>query len=227
MFTKTSFVVALLTITLLLGSLGIAFGFSFGGGGPLVFYFPGGTLIGELKNLNVPIVDVRSFNDGILAFGGFGYGGVPGGLYSGGFGFGGEREYTTTDGTFKVSVGGGFGMGLKKISFDNVSLFASLGFGGIDFSIAKKVNEGKTSLDDLKNGQLEGYLGANISYTAASIGVGASLKISFVELSVGGIMFLGFSKDGWTVNGRKLTGLEGSSNLLLNYSLFGSMAFGF
>ncbi|ODN30739.1 hypothetical protein [Fervidobacterium thailandense] len=225
-FRKASYVFAFLT-TILVGFVGTTFGFNFGGGGPLVLFFPGGTVIGELKNLNVPIVNVGNFGDGILAVGGFGYGGVPGGLYSGGFGFGGEREYTTPDGTFKVSVGGGFGMGLKKINFDNISLFASLGFGGVDFSIAKKVNEGKTSLDDLKSGQLEGYLGASISYTTLSVGVGASLKISFVELSLGGIMFLGFSTDGWTVNGKKLTGVTDSSNLLLSYSLFGGVGFGF
>ena len=41
-------------IFVLLTSLG--FSFSFGGGGPSIYYFPGGTFVGGLKNLNLPIV---------------------------------------------------------------------------------------------------------------------------------------------------------------------------
>lgn len=203
------------------------YAFTFGGGGPALFYFPGGKVFGNLNNINIPIVDVTNFENGIFAFGGFGYGGVPGMLYGGGFGFGGEREYVTPDGTFMVSVSGGFGTGTRKIDLGALAIHATLGIGVIDFSVARKVNEGNTSVGDLRSGQLEGYLGAEIGYATIATGLGLSIRVAFAELSLGAIMFFGYSFDGWQVNDKKLTGLSGDYSLLVSYSIYGGVGFGF
>lgn len=207
--------------------LGVGLAFRFGGGGPAMYYFPGGTVFGDLKNINVPILNIETFESGIIVFGGYGYGGVPGMMYSGGFGFGGEREYTTDSGVYKVTIGGGFGSGLKRFNFGNVTLNAGLGIGGIDLSIEKKVNEGNTNLSNLQNGNIEGYLGATINYFAVSAELSLGIQVSFVELQVGVLGFAGYSVDGWTVNNKPLGGLTQDYKFLLNYALYGGVGFGF
>lgn len=208
--------------------LSIGLAFRFGGGGPAVYYFPGGTFFADFKNINVPIVEIQTFDNGIIAFGGYGYGGIPGGMYNGGYGFGGEKEYTTSSGTYKVSVSGGFGGGMKKINFNNFSLTAALGIGGLDLSIEKKVNEGNTSVTNLQNGNLEGYLGATISYFAISADLGMGIQVfPFMELQIGAIAFVGYSFDGWVINNKPLTGLTNDYKFLLNYALYGGIGFGF
>ncbi len=212
-------------IFVLLTSLG--FSFSFGGGGPSIYYFPGGTLVGGLKNLNLPIVDTTAFESGIITFGGSGYGGV-GNFYNGGFGFGGEKEYTVSSDKYMVTIAGGFGTGMHKLDFGNIALNTSLGIGGVDIEVARKVNENNVGLGNLQDGTLEGYLGANISYLALDIG--ANLSISFVpmcELSIGANAIAGYSFDGWLVNGKAMSIDQEQYRFLLTYNLYGGIAFGF
>ncbi|HRD19877.1 MAG TPA: hypothetical protein PK584_02310 [Fervidobacterium sp.] len=223
MWKRTSISVLLF---LLLASFG--FSFSFGGGGPFVYYFPGGTFIGGLKNLNLPIVDTTAFESGIIGFGGGGYSGF-GHFYSGGFGFVGEKEYAVSSDKYIVTIGGGFGNGMRKLNFGNVTLSTSFGMGGVDIEIAKKVNENNVGLGNLENGTLEGYLGTSISYVALDAGV--ELSFSFVpmcELKVGANAIAGYSFDGWLVNGKTMTGIDQNQyRFLLTYNLYGGIAFGF
>ncbi|MFN6992303.1 MAG: hypothetical protein ACK4MM_06240, partial [Fervidobacterium sp.] len=144
-----------------------------------------------------------------------------------GFGFGGEKEYTLSGNTYRVSIGGGFGSGMKKIDFGNIAIQATIGFGGFDLSLERKVNDGNTSIGNLEDGTLEGYLGASISYLTLSGSLGLSIQVSFLELSAGAIAFFGYSPDGWLVNGKKLTGLTNDYNFLMTYALYGGVAFGF
>jgi len=213
-------------VFVLLTSFG--FSFSFGGGGPSIYYFPGGTFVGGLKNLNLPIVDTTAFESGIIAFGGSGYGGF-GNFYNGGFGFGGEKEYTVSSDKYMVTIAGGFGTGMRKLDFGNIALSTSLGIGGVDVAIAKKVNENNVGLGNLQDGTLEGYLGANISYLALDIG--ADFSISFVpmcEIKIGANAIAGYSFDGWLVNGKAMTGIDQEQyRFLLTYNLYGGIAFGF
>ena len=76
---------------------------------------------------------------------------------------------------------------MHKLDFGNIALNTSLGIGGVDIEVARKVSENNVGLGNLQDGTLEGYLGANISYLALDIG--ANLSISFVpmcgKLSIG------------------------------------------
>lgn len=216
----------ILATILLLVAL-VSFGFDFGGGGPMLMYFPGGTLFG-LKNINVPVVDFPDFSDGIIAFGGYGYGGIPGMSYSGGFGFGGEKVVNKDGNKFKVGISGGFGAGYKNLAFGNVSLLAGLGFGGVNVTVGRFVNENNTSMSDLENGTLEGYLIASIDYYAVSADLSLNVSLtSFMQISIGAMLIGGYSIDGWTVNGKALQGVSDSSKFLLMYSLYGGVGFGF
>ena len=186
---------ALISVLIFVLLTSFGFSFSLGGGGPSVYYFPGGTFIGGLKNLNLPIVDTAAFESGIITFGGSGYGGF-GNFYNGGFGFGGEKEYTVSSDKYMVTIAGGFGTGMRKLDFGNIALSTSLGIGGVDVAIAKKVNENNVGLGNLQDGTLEGYLGANISYLALDIG--ADFSISFVpmcEIKIGANAIAGYSFD--------------------------------
>ena len=218
-------------ISVLVFVLLTSFGFSFSFGGEWTFYllyFPGGTFVGGLKNLNLPIVDTAAFESGIITFGGSGYGGF-GNFYNGGFGFGGEKEYTVSSDKYMVTIAGGFGTGMRKLDFGNIALSTSLGIGGVDVAIAKKVNENNVGLGNLQDGTLEGYLGANISYLALDIG--ADFSISFVpmcEIKIGANAIAGYSFDGWLVNGKAMTGIDQEQyRFLLTYNLYGGIAFGF
>jgi hypothetical protein len=209
----------------LLGIVGLAF--EFGGGGPMVVYIPGGTLYG-LKNINIPVVDLPEFTDGIIAFGGYGYGGVPGMTYGGGFGFGGEKDVTKDGKKYKIEVGGGFGGGLKNISFGNVSLLAGVYFGSIDIILGRKVNENNTNVTNLEDGTLEGYLTTSIGYISIAANLAIAVKVTdFMQLEVGTIAIGGYSPDGWLVNGKPLQGLTQYNNFLLTYGFYGGVGFGF
>ncbi|KAF2960946.1 hypothetical protein [Fervidobacterium sp. 2310opik-2] len=212
----------------LLLSFSLGFAFEFGGGGPMVLYFPGGSLL-SLKNINVPILDFSEFQSGVFAIGGYGYGGLPGKMSSGGYGFAGENEITKDGAKYKLEISGGYGAGYSNISFGPIGLIAGLGFGSFDIALSRKVNEDNTSLTDLKNGTLEGYLGANISYLSISGSLALALKISnFAELQAGAMVFAGYSIDGWQVNGKQLTGIiQNDYKFLLNYALYGGIGFGF
>ncbi len=221
---KVLFVISL--VLLLLFSLGFAF--NFGGGGPMVLYFPGGSLLG-LKNINLPILDFSEFQSGVFAIGGYGYGGIPGEVNSGGYGFGVEREITKDGAKYKLEISGGYGGGYGKISFGHIGLIAGLGLGSFDIALSRKVNEDNIDLTNLQNGNLEGYLGINISYLSVSGNLALLLKLSnFVELQVGIMVFAGYSIDGWQVNGKQLTGInQGNYKFLLNYALYSGIGFGF
>lgn len=225
MVKKGLVVISIFILVTLLATL--SFSFNFGGGGPVVYYFPGGEFLGSIKNINIPILDLSKFEDGIIALGGYGYGGVPNMSYSGGFGFSGEREYNVSGKVYKVIIDGGFGAWMKKIDMGSFSISTSIGFGGIDLSIQRKVNEGNTSINDLENGTLEGYLGASIGYLTVSGDLGFIINLGFLELKIGAIAFLGYSSDGWLVNGKKLQGLTENYNILANYALYGGIGFGF
>ncbi len=186
------------------------FGLQHGFGGFTLFYVPGGNLIQGIENIPDLVGKVSDFQSGILAYGGMGFGGAPRFGYSFGAGFGGEREYifSTEDGkaTFKISVGGGFGGFGKAADFGTFGVLATLGIGGVNFLIERKVNEGNTTLENLKNGTLEGYLGAEISYFALFPGLQLYIQVIDPLLSIGtGIVgMIGYSDKGWTVNNKSL-----------------------
>ncbi|MGQ9856159.1 MAG: hypothetical protein ACUVQF_05435 [Fervidobacterium sp.] len=216
----------LLAVLLVCVSLSV-FGFEFGGGGPLVMFIPGGTFF-DLKNINIPVIDFPNFEDGIIAIGGFGYGGVPGLSYGGGFGFGGEKEVTKDGKKYKLEVSGGFGGMLKNLSFGNVSLQAGAHFGGVDIMLGRKVNENNTNLSNLEDGTLEGYLFANISYLAVALELSLGIKVTnFMELRAGALGIAGYSYDGWLVNNKPLAGLSDEKKFLLMYTIYGGVGFGF
>jgi len=215
-------------VTLLLSFVSIVgFAFDFGGGGPMVVYIPGGTLYG-FKNINVPVIDLPEFTDGIITFGGYGYGGVPGMVYGGGFGFGGEKELSKEGNKYKVEISGGFGGGFKNISFGNVYLLAGAYFGSVDIILGRKVNENNTSLSNLEDGTLEGYLTTSISYISIAANLAIAAKVTeFMQVEVGTIAIGGYSPYGWLVNGKPLQGLTQSSTFLLTYGFYGGVGFGF
>ena len=220
-------VLYVISVVLLL-SFSLGFAFEFGGGGPMVLYFPGGSLL-SLKNINVPIPDFSDFQSGVLAIGGYGYGGLPGKMSSGGYGFAGESEITKDGAKYKLEISGGYGGGYNKISFGPISLTTGLGLGSFDVALSRKVNEDNIDLTNLQNGNLEGYLGINISYLSVSGNLALALKLgNFVELQVGTMVFAGYSIDGWQVNGKQLTGIiQNDYKFLLNYALYGGIGFGF
>lgn len=216
----------LLAVLLVCVSLSV-FGFEFGGGGPFVMFIPGGTFF-NLKNINVPVLDFPNFEDGIIALGGFGYGGVPGLSYGGGFGFSGEKEVTKDGNKYKLVVSSGFGGMLRNLSFGSVSLQAGAHFGGIDIELGRKVNENNTSIGNLEGGTLEGYLFANISYLAVAFELSLGIKVTnFMELRAGALGIAGYSYDGWLVNNKPLTGLSDENKFLLMYTIYGGVGFGF
>ncbi len=199
------------------------FSFQFGGGGSFVGYLPGDTL-------KLPIDFGLTFERGIFLSGGVGYGGVPGTLYSGGYGFGGELSVKKDGNDYSIVVGGGFWQGHKALNFDNFSILAGLGIGGIDITIKRKINSGNLNLSDLQNGTLEGFVETSIDYTTISASLLVEYNLGFISLFASVDGFAGYSWDGWYVvtPSRKLAGInQDDYKFLLTYILKAGIGFGF
>ncbi len=211
----------------------ITFAMQHGWGGFTAFYIPGTPAIPSFPNIPSLIQTFNDFTQGIFCSGGMGFGGSSGfGFFYGG-GFGGDFERTVTiDGqkrTFKTSAGGGFGGFAKALDLGIISLIAGLGIGGIDFTEAIKVNEGNISLADFKNGTLEGYLEANISYMAAFPMLMLYMPVldPFASIAAGVVGMLGYSGNGWLVNGKTLQGVDPNAyRFYMGYTIFAGVYFG-
>jgi len=93
--------------------------------------------------------------------------------------------------------------------------------------LERKVNENNTNVSNLEDGTLEGYLTTFTSYISLAANLAIAVKVTdFMQLKVGTIAIVGYSLDGWLVNGKPLQGLAQYSNFLLTYGFYGGVGFG-
>ncbi len=131
-----------------------------------------------------------------LLFGG--YGSSEGGIMIGGMGFGGDGELITEDGTkLGYEYGAGGAVVEKPFEIGPVKIYIG-GFGGFGSEkLMVRVDGGKT-LEDFKNGKVEGYLRIKRWFVSLMPLVRLGLKIGkFAEVYIGAGYSVSFSPGGW------------------------------